>query len=70
MYTSGVSGWNWLIDTLRDSSQKGQTATGWNDDFMLVGHVYRSWVYRGGTFGDNTYAGVFAANVDPRISLS
>ncbi len=64
IYTSGTANYEWLTSTLRDSSAGAQYSTGWNGDFMLVGHASLSWFYRGGAFYNGSDAGVFASNAD------
>ncbi|MDD3303602.1 MAG: hypothetical protein PHP54_01640 [Clostridia bacterium] len=61
-YTAGTGEWYWLRDTVRDSESGGQFATGWNSDFMLVGHASYPWFVRGGNFSYGSGAGVFASD--------
>ncbi|MNI47064.1 hypothetical protein D3C73_1015610 [compost metagenome] len=64
-FTSGSNiNYIWLIDILRDSSQVGQYATGWNGDNILVGHGYNSWFQRGGIadFGSGSKSGITNSN--------
>ncbi|MDD3303600.1 MAG: hypothetical protein PHP54_01630 [Clostridia bacterium] len=61
IFTSGARNWAWLQDTARDSASGSQVASGWNGDYMLVGHASRPWFVRGGDFSDISSAGVFAS---------
>ncbi|MNI90156.1 hypothetical protein D3C73_1476470 [compost metagenome] len=72
-YTSGTADGTWLIDTSRNSSQGSQFETGWNNDYMLIGHALNVWVIRGGRFGSSSNAGVFATEAihgSPNPSMS
>ncbi len=61
-YTSTPSDWEWLIDTQRDLDSHGQYATGWNDDFMLIGYSNICWFARGDCYYNDSGAGVFASD--------
>ncbi len=61
-FTSGNMSYQWIMGTTVDSDVGEQYATGWNDDVMAVGHVYRMWFYRGGCFSDGSRAGLFASS--------
>ncbi len=64
-YTSGTANtWSWLVDTKRSSTQGAQTVTGWNSDFMEMGHAYRTWFSRGGFSENGLYTGLFATLVN------
>jgi hypothetical protein len=62
MYTSGTSGWTWIISTTRDSSQGAEPSYGWNSDYMLIGHASFCWMYRGARFTMGSNAGLFVSS--------
>ena len=51
---------SWLIDTVRNSTQGSQYVSCWNDDLILNGYAYNSWLLRGGSFDSGMYTGLFS----------
>ena len=62
-YGSTNGNWNWFTE-VKDTSVSTGAGYGraWDNDYVLIGHAYRPFVTRGGTFDYGSSAGVLLTN--------